>query len=250
MSFKKVSLICIFSLLIFAISHATAQEFVTEGLVAFYTLDKADIDGKTVKDMSGNGNDATIIDSLESVEGVIDECLKFNRDGNYVEIPPLGAWEQASVECWAYTANLGHDYQGIVSTWQWTAGKVHFKFESNEIQVHKQDGVKIRTPAEIETWYHIIYTCDTQANELKLYVDGELVDEGIAGGTPQNMDERRIGSEHDGRFLDGMIDEVRIYDRVLSKDEVLQNSQVTSNQLAVDTADKLAITWASIKSER
>ena len=33
------------------------------------------------------------------------------------------------------------------------------------------------------------------------------------------MDDRRIGSEHDGRYQDGMIDEVRIYDRVLTAAE-------------------------------
>jgi len=249
--FSKI-LICFFVVaMAAAFMHvAEAQEFVTDGLVAFYTLDEADIDGDTVKDMSGNGNDATIKDTLECVEGVIDECLKFDRDGNYVEIPPLGQWEQGSIECWAYTNNLGHDYQGIVSTWQWVAGKVHFKFQDNQIQVDKNGGTKITSSAEAETWYHIIYTCDTKANELKLYVDGELVAEGVAGAEPQNMDERRIGSEHDGRFLDGMVDEVRIYDRILNEDEVMQNFRVSSNELAVDAAGKFAMTWASIKSER
>ena len=46
---------------------------------------------------------------------------------------------------------------------------------------------------------------------------------GLEEHTPENMDERRIGSEHDGRYLQGMIDEVRIYERVLDEDEVMQN---------------------------
>jgi hypothetical protein len=227
---------------------AQAQEFVTDGLVVMYTLDKADIDGDTVKDVSGNNHDATIIGTLKSAEGVIGEALLFERAvNNYVEVPKLGSWEQASIECWARTANLGHDYQGIVSTWQWTAGKVHFKFEGGQIQVHKNDGVKISFNAVADTWYHIVYTADTGANEIKLYVNGELVAEGIAGTTPQNMDERRIGSEHDGRFLDGMVDEVRIYNRVLSEEEVLQNFNVKSNKMAVAPAGKLAATWGHIK---
>lgn len=228
---------------------AQAQEFVTDGLVVMYTLDKADIDGDTVKDMSGNNHDATIIGTLKSAEGVIGEALLFERAvNNYVEIPKLGSWEQASIECWARTANLGHDYQGIVSTWQWTAGKVHFKFESSQIQVHKNDGVKITAPAVTETWYHVIYTCDTAANELKLYVDGELVAEGVSGATLQNMNERRMGSEHDGRWLDGMIDEVRIYNRILDEDEVKQNFEATSNSFAVTSTGKLATSWGNIKN--
>ena len=227
---------------------AQAQEFVTDGLVAMYTLDEADIDGDIVKDVSGNGNDATIMGTLNSVAGKIDEALEFDGGENYVEIPALGAWEQASIECWAYAADLTPSYQGIISTWQWAAGKVHFKFESNQIQAHKNDGVKVAFDAEVDTWYHIIYTCDTQADELKLYVDGELVAEGTAGSTPQNMDERRIGSEHDGRYLVGMIDEVRIYDRVLSTEEVKQNFNVKSNVLtAVAPTGKLATTWSHVK---
>jgi hypothetical protein len=245
MSAKLFSMVL--ALMVIAVT-AQAQEFVTDGLVAMYTLDKADIDGDTVKDLSGNGNDATIMGALDFAGGVIGETLVFDRGPNYVEIPALGAWEQVSIECWAYTVNLGHQYQGIVSTWQWTAGKVHFKFEGGQIQVHKNDGVKITFNAATETWYHIVYTTDTAANELKLYVDGQLVAEGTTGGALENMDERRIGSEHDdGRYLEGMIDEVRIYNRVLSEDEVAQNFGVQSNKFAVDPSGKLATSWSSVR---
>jgi len=251
MTFKRISSVCIFSFLVLAIWHvsvADAQQFVTDGLVAFWTMDQADINGNTLKDMSGNGNDATIMGTLASAGGVIDEALEFDGGANYVEVPALGAWEQASIECWAYATDFVASYQGIISTWQWTAGKVHYKFESNQIQVDKNDGDKIVADAEAGTWYHVIYTCDTVADELKLYVNGELVDEGTAGSTPQNMDERRIGSEHDGRYLNGMVDEVRLYNRILSDGEIKQNFNVKSNVLtAVDFTDKLATTWGHVK---
>ena len=244
-----VKLFSIILALMFLAATVQAQEFVTDGLVAMWTLDKADIDGDIVKDASGNGNDATIIGSLDSVEGVIGEALEFaGAAENYVQIPALGAWEQASVECWVLTKDLAPTYQGIISTWQWTAGKVHFKFESSQIQVDKNDGAKITAPAEIDTWYHVIYTTDTGANELKLYVDGELVAEGTSGAAPENMDERRIGSEHDGRWLTGMVDEVRIYNRVLELEEVEQNFATKLNSFAVTSTGKLAASWGKIKS--
>lgn len=253
MFFKQVSLICIFSFLILAIWHVNVVEaqYVTDGLIAMWTLDEADIDGDVVKDVSGNGNDAKIIGALNSVGGVIDECLVFDAGQNYVEIPALGAWEQVSIECWALQAqDAPTGIQGIVSTWQWAAGKVHFKFESNQIQANKNDGGKITFDRELDTWYHIIYTTDTQADELKLYVNGELADQGNAGGTLENMDERRIGSEHDGRYLKGMIDEVRIYDRVLDENEVRRNFEVDSRGTVVEPAGKLATSWGKLKSLR
>ena len=234
--------------LLLVTAASVAQEFVTDGLVAFYTLDKSDIDGATVKDVSGNGHNAKIIGKLNSVKGQIDECLQFDGvANNYVEIPALGSWEQASIDCWALQINDASGIQGIVSTWQWVAGKVHFKFESSQIQVDKNDGVKITFNRELNKWYHIVYTCDTTKNELKLYVDGELVAEGTSGATPQNMDERRIGSEHDGRFLNGMVDDVRLYDSVLSEKEVKQNFNVKSNEMAVSLKDKLATCWGHLK---
>jgi len=233
---------------------AQAQQYVTDGLVAFWTLDSSGIDGDIVKDVSGNGNDATIMGTLKSVEGVINECLEFDGGENYVEIPPLGAMERASVECWALTSTLLDTPQGIISTFMWEAGKIHLRFQRDvaldkKIVVHKCDGEGVGDKSEFElnTWYHIIYTCDTEANELKLYVNGEFISEGASGDTPQNMDERRIGSEHDGRFLIGMVDEVRIYDRILSAEEVEQNFNVKSNFMAVAPAGKVATTWGKVK---
>ncbi len=246
----KIKVICLLALLLTVLWYADAadaQEFVTDGLVAMYTLNEADIDGKVVKDVFGD-NDAEMMGNLKSVEGPLGDALEFEgKPENYIEIPALGEFELVSIECWALEGQFG-GIQGIVSTWQWAAGKVHFKFEGNEIQVHKNDGVKIRLAAETETWYHIIYTSNTKDDELKLYVDGELVDEGLSGGTPENMDERRIGSEHDGRYLIGMIDNVRIYDRILTEDEVKQNFEAESDSLSVvEAAGKLALTWGTLK---
>ena len=253
MNVRNMSAICIFGVLLtmcWYVSVADAQDFVTDGLVAIYTLNEADIEGKTVKDIFG-GKDAKIEGTLKSVEGATDgtgEALEFEGD-SYIEIPAMGEFDHVSIECYALEGQFG-GIQGIVSTWMWAAGKVHFKFEGNQIQVHKNDGVKIRLNAEEERWYHIIYTSNTKDNELKLYVDGELVDEGNAGTTPELMDERRIGSEHDGRFLIGMIDNVRIYDRILDEGEVMQNFESQSDQLPVEPAGKLSTTWGYLKGLR
>ncbi|MBI1925824.1 LamG domain-containing protein [Candidatus Poribacteria bacterium] len=248
---KAIRLLCTLSFLLVALWTVNVAEagpeFITDGLVAMYTLDQADTKGDVVKDTFGK-NDAKLMGKLKFVKGQIGEALEFDGGPNYVEIPKLGPMELASVEAWALEKQFGA-IQGIVSTWQWVAGKVHFKFENNEIQAHKNDGVKIRLAAKAGEWYHIIYTCDTKKNELKLYVNGALVDQGVAGPTPQNMDERRIGSEHDGRFLTGMVDEVRIYNRILDEKEVKQNFGAKTNKLAVDPAGKLATAWGTMKSQ-
>ena len=191
MSYKTIKAICVLSLLLTAIWYinvADAQGYVTDGLVAMYTLDEADIDGEVVIDASGSDNNARLVGSLGFAEGPVGDALVFTAAAdNYVEIPALGGFEFASVECYALEAQFA-GIQGIISTWMWAPGKVHYKFESNEIQVAKNGGGdKMTFGAEANTWYHIIYTTDTAANELKLYVDGELVAESNAGTQPENI---------------------------------------------------------------
>jgi hypothetical protein len=253
MSLKAIKMIVILSLLLttfWYVNAADAQGYVTDGLVAMYTLDEADVDGEVVMDASDSGNNAKLVGSLGFAEGPVGDALVFTAAAdNYVEIPALGGFEFASVECYAFEAAFA-GIQGIISTWMWTAGKVHYKFQGNQIQVDKNGGQKIVFAAETEKWYHIIYTTNPEDNELKLYVDGELVAEGVAGAQPENMDERRIGSEHNGRYLNGMIDNVRIYDRVLSADEVMQNLEAKANLTPVEPAGKLSTTWAALKRNR
>jgi hypothetical protein len=142
---KVICLLCTLSFLLVALwtmnVAEAGPEFATDGLVVMYTLDQADTKGDVVKDTFGK-NDAKLMGKLKFVKGQIGEALEFDGGPNYVEIPKLGPMELASVEAWALEKQFGA-IQGIVSTWQWVAGKVHFKFENNEIQAHKNDGVKI-----------------------------------------------------------------------------------------------------------
>ena len=89
-----------------------AQDFVTDGLVAMYTLNKADIDGEIVKDVFG-ANDAKLVGKLDFVDGArhgTGEALAFKGEAeNYVEIPGLGDFDHVSIECYA----LGRKFCGI-----------------------------------------------------------------------------------------------------------------------------------------
>jgi hypothetical protein len=109
--------------------------------------------------------------------------------------------------------------------------------------------VKLRFQnVELDTWYHVAYTCDTKKNELKLYANGELIGTGAAGNTPNNLTHIVIASEHEGRYLPGLVDEVRIYNRILSEDEIKKNSEIIAR--AVEPGGKLSLTWGAIKASK
>lgn len=237
--------------LICYVNVAESQEYVTDGLIGFWTMDKTDIQGNTVKDMSGEDNHGEIGGDPKIVKGKIDDALQFDGTDDFISIPDLGNEVAVSVDLWAIADQPFPNIRGLLSTFdppQWKAGTVHFKFESNQIDILKNGGGRIQVAAIPDEWYHVGYTCDTEANELKLYVDGELINTVAAGVEPNNLTHLRIGSEHEGRYFPGILDEVRLYNRALTEEEMEQNFAVKSNSLAVNAAAKLAVTWGVLKS--
>jgi hypothetical protein len=235
----------------FIVSSVWSQEYVTDGLLGFWTMDREDIKGNVAQDVSGNNNHGEIGGNPEIVKGKIQEALHFNGTDVFVSIPDLGNEPTVSVEVWAMAESPFPDIRGLVSTFdppQWKAGSVHFKFEAGNIDILKNDGERIQIPAEPNLWYHCAYTSDTTNNELKLYVNGELIGKVKTGAAPNNLTHLRIGSEHDGRYFPGILDEVRIYKRVLTDKEIEQNYNVKANSLEVNPLQKLGICWGKIKS--
>ena len=57
---------------------------VTDGLVSFWTFDKSDIDGKTVKDVWGK-NHGTIEGNPKKVEGKVEEVMEFDGADDFVD---------------------------------------------------------------------------------------------------------------------------------------------------------------------
>jgi len=74
----------------------------------------------------------------------------------------------------------------------------------------------------------------------RLYVDGEMrVNQDVSGDMSQNKEPLHIGDGRDERHFNGLIDEVRVYNRGLSEKEVEQNFTIVSNQLPVEAKGKL-----------
>ena len=238
----------------FNASVAESQEYVTDGLIGFWTMDKEDVQGGTVKDVSGNNNHGKIGGDPEPIQGKIEEALDFDGKDDFVAIPNLGEELAVSVDLWARIDEpFAGNIKGLLSTFdppQWRAGSVHFKFESGNIDILKNGGGRIQTPMEQDVWYHVAYTSDINADELKLYVNGELIDTVNAGAEPNNLTSLRIGSEHEGRYFPGILDEARLYNRALTEKEMKQNFEVKNNEMAVNAAGKLTVTWVALKNLR
>ena len=67
-------------------------------------------------------------------------------------------------------------------------------------------------------WTHYVFTIDPEGN-TQLYENGTLVDEGFfAPPLPTTSDPLRIGMENNANYsYNGLLDEIAIYKRVLTK---------------------------------
>ena len=230
---------------------ATAQEYITDGLIGFWSMDQDAIDGATVHDVWGD-NDGEMVGDPQIVAGKIDEALNFDGD-DHVQLPDMGEHETVTIELWWNASNFNW-FSAFVAAPTSDPGMVHFKILNGiQVLVNKTDGGKVLTAEKTwddwkEQWFHTAYNCDTVNNELKLYVDGELIGTDSSGATPVNLTGNMIGQEKGDRWFIGAIDEVRIYDRVLSEDEIRHNYNVESNATAVNPSGGFTTTWGEVKA--
>jgi hypothetical protein len=75
---------------------------------------------------------------------------------------------------------------------------------------------------DLNRWYHVAVSYDATSRTLILYKDGVEVGSQVGLGNPANME--TIGSYLGiANFFDGIMDEVRIWDRALTQDEIQEN---------------------------
>ena len=208
--------------------------------ISYFSFDSAsnnvvtnEIDGAAAATLKGSSYDqADIVNG-----GRFGNTADFDGYNDYVEVPHTGdmALDSGSVTLWFNTDNA-NDKQGLIS-------KDSCGFDTGgHFTVLVDDGeVKVRLQSDDESywvsggnlssnsWHQA--TVSWGQNGLQLYVDGQLVDSNAyTGGLGGNENPWAIGAnawstgDNDlnglNDFFDGQIDDVAIYDRQLSSDEI------------------------------
>lgn len=187
-----------------------------DDMVAYYPFDG------NARDRSGNGNHPTRV-SGRYAPGRIGEGLKLNGRNDRVEtqldINP-SRYREMSVSVWVKAQAVngrrqifshddgGYDRSLLVDAGGWTV------FEGGERLAFDLD-------ATIGRWHHVVVIFSPSATFL--YVDGQFRSSGPSGLGRISNHFMWIGNNPDARFNEafkGTIDELRIYNRRLSTDEV------------------------------
>ncbi|MEM2779950.1 MAG: DUF2341 domain-containing protein [Candidatus Bathyarchaeia archaeon] len=202
----------------------------------------------TVKDYSGYNNHGTIIRDVKwTPNGIIGGAYNFNR--GYIQIPGTstldggGAWSEITVEVWiklsAYPpsgtstriiARIPSYEIGITSGKQlfasiWTA--------TGNPKISGHNMITTTTTLNLNTWYHIVLTYK-KGSGMTLYVNGEEV----ARKTPSESVTLNYNIQPSGPnplyigwfdYFKGTIDEIRIYPRSLTPQQIQQRYNETKD---------------------
>ncbi|TKY91280.1 MAG: LamG domain-containing protein, partial [Candidatus Methanomarinus sp.] len=200
--------------------------------------------GGPIVDYSGEGNNGTVHGGVTyGADGKINTSLSYDGDGDYVSVPndpSLNISGPITLAAWVNFDSLGldTDFKGIVAKWchnsQGGSGWGYGLFKlpntnqiafitASEIGGGYADALADVPPA-LNTWYHVVGTYD--GSVMYLYINGvpQLIDTARSQSAIYcNSNPVTIGTFETANnfWLDGEIDEVAIWNRSLSGDEVL-----------------------------
>ena len=261
------------------------ESVVTEGLVSYWTFDRQDVADNTVKDVWGKNDGTIFGDPKVVAGPVKDALAFDGFDdyvnltnlgdlGNQMGSATFEAWIKTSFkedwttlfkvidrDCsmgWGLDLNASSHFDQIVFKKDTISRYMRHKFG--------EDGCKStnsETPVLIfdGRWHHIVHVNDTyvdkaglELREQPLYIDGKVHPPGLSIAKELDtfipfMEAVYLGAGNNRgkaeRFFSGIIDEVRIYNRPLTHDEVLQNFEIG---LAVEPTQKLPMVWGALKT--
>jgi hypothetical protein len=133
---------------------------------------------------------------------------------------------ELTYELWLKPYQLG-GFSALLNHENWSTGYVHFQFHGNNIgfDVNGGNDNVFSYAFNTNTWYHVALVYSSTAHTLKFYVNGLLLDTVtnnsfpiIAGNVPINM-----GSWANGRYFNGVMDEVRIWNVARTQSEIQSN---------------------------
>jgi hypothetical protein len=201
-------------------------------LVGWWKLDEGS--GVTVLDGSGHGNHGTLKGDPQWVVGHDDDALEFDGVGDYVEVPhdaSLTVDTEVTVMAWIYAERYnssGGDWQAILaksndprsySFYTYVNGTLHFSAGASPYVGSNSTG-----QVPLNEWAHVCAMVVDGHHQF--YINGEDAGTGGSGTTLPGVTDTatfRIGLTHEGgnEFL-GMIDDVRVYNKALTQDEIKQ----------------------------
>ncbi len=228
---------------------------ILDGLVLYFPFDEDN--GDIVHDASENGNNGKVVGSKSVVAGKIGDALKVGRGCGCIEVAANSVWsfggEPFSLALWInHSTNLAKEQMiigcsdgGGYSNWKWSLEfyKGRLGFHLNAPQRPEQRIIDQRvatTPwrGKVGQWYHIALT--RNVDEYRLYVNGVCLTRDVNTNPVTVVSAPLTIGQVEGLFFEGAVDEVMIFNRALSPEEIMALSQREGPLAAAQPAGQAA----------
>jgi hypothetical protein len=197
------------------------------GLVAAYAFSEGT--GTSAADLSNNGRTATISGAAWTTAGRFGNALSFDGVNDLATVADANALDLTTgmtLEAWVNPTSLSGWRSVILKE---ATGALAYSIYANDNAPHPAStviagGVEVNTPGSsalpLGTWSHLAATYDGTA--LRLFVNGVQVNTRAASGSlSTSTGALRIGGNAVwGEHFQGLIDEVRIFNRARTQTEI------------------------------
>ena len=221
----------LFSLLVL-LAIGQSSSVAQEGLEAYWAFDEGG--GNVLLDSSGNGRDGTIMDNFQAIPGVFGSALQMNGvSGERIEVAGydgiLGTSDR-TVVAWINTTDVGDIISWGVNT---NTLKWIFRVQTGQgvtgaIRTEASGGyIVATTDVRDGEWHHVASVLASNGAptilDVDMYVDGVL--EAISASQSVGVDTTTrtvwIGDGHHDRPFPGAMDDLAIFSRALSQEEIV-----------------------------
>jgi uncharacterized protein (TIGR02145 family) len=217
---------------------AQSESWISDDLIGYWKFDETATTSGTI-DSSGNGNDGTFEGAASTTVGKFKNSYVGATSTDAVDFGDISSYnvmlgEQKSFSAW-FKAGTQTDYskyilwkEGNCTGWSLfldTNGyvKANIKTSVSGCADYNSHVIEASDASyDNDEWQHAVLLVDRINNFIRLYVNGEEKDSmNIDDNNFTNNPDFTVGNNwNSSRAFDGQIDEVRIYNRILSKKEI------------------------------
>lgn len=214
--------------------HSPKPPF-SDGLVAYYPFNG------NADDASGQGNNGIVKNATLTVDrfGSPAAAFDFNGTSSYITIPQnpvLNSLQNMTVSAWILARRIYDTVQIVDKASSGFPDGWMFDIINNytpKVPLLRMQGANISNPYNVMgttelsllKWYHVVSTISGSVG--RVYLNGYLNGTGDVDNIPSNTLDIWIGSGHPSTrnpiincYFNGLIDDIRIYNRAMSDQEV------------------------------
>jgi hypothetical protein len=217
----------------------------TTGLVGYWPF------CGNANDASGNGNNGTVNGASLTTDrfGNVNSAYSFNGSSNNIRVPNSQTLNNSSVSIsgWFNTGNLpiddGLSAKGIIGKWWQSPSSCNSNYNAYLLCLTKPSGQSLSylgaatdfyagnnfyTTTNITTnnWFHFVFSHNSTTGG-QLFINGQLINSNnVSGSICNSINDLIFGADVTNgalyRFFNGKLDDIGIWNRVLTAAEILQ----------------------------